>query len=93
MRVSTMKTESWSNTSDQPRPDDGKDQLGRYVWSTSEKSKLRALSLYIIQSIVERHGGSIEIDLATDTINIDLPKQEKVACAQEIEEQVGAMCC
>ena len=86
-----MKCESCSNASDQLSRDEGKDQLGHYVWSTSEKSKLRALSLYIIRSIVERHGGSIEIDLATDTINIDLPKEEKVACAQEIEEQVGTI--
>jgi hypothetical protein len=35
----------------------------------------------------------MEIDLATDTINIDLPKEEKVACAQEIEQQVRTMCC
>ena len=87
-----MKSESCSNASDQLSRDDGKDQPGRYVWSTSEKSKLRTLSLYIIQSIVERHGGSIEIDLATDTINVELPEEEKVACAQEIEEQVGTMC-
>lgn len=63
-----------------------------YVWATSEKAKLRALSLYLIRSIVERHGGTIDVDLATDTINIDVPEKEKAACAQEIEEQVGAMC-
>jgi hypothetical protein len=83
-----MKHESYSNASDRLE----KHQLEQYVWSTSEKSKLRALSLYIIQSIVERHGGSIDIDLATDTINIDLPDEEKVACVQEIAEQVGTMC-
>jgi hypothetical protein len=63
-----------------------------YVWATSEKAKLRALSLYLIRSIVERHGGTIDVDLGTDTINIDVPEQEKAACAQEIEEQVGKMC-
>ena len=87
-----MKQESYSNASDQVSQDDEKVQPEHYVWSTSEKSRLRALSLYIIQSIVERHRGSMEIDLATDTINIDLPNEEKVACAQEIEEQVGTMC-
>jgi nitrogen fixation/metabolism regulation signal transduction histidine kinase len=87
-----MKHESYSNASDQLSRDDEKDQPEHYVWSTTKKSKLRALSLYIIRSIVERHGGSIEIDLATDTIDIDLPEEEKVACAQEIEEQLGTMC-
>ena len=87
-----MKQESYSNASDQVSRDDEQVQPEHYVWSTSEKSRLRALSLYIIQSIVERHRGSMEIDLATDTINIDLPNEEKVACAKEIEEQVGTMC-
>jgi hypothetical protein len=41
---------------------------------------------------VEKHGGTIVVDLGTDTINIDVPEQEKAACAQEIEEQVGKMC-
>jgi hypothetical protein len=64
-----------------------------YVWATSEETRLRALSLYLIRSIVERHGGTIDIDLATDTINIDVPSKEQAACAIEIEEQVGSMCC
>lgn len=87
-----MKHETYSNASDQLRRDDEKGRPEHYVWSTSEKSRLRALSLYVIRSIVERHGGSIEIDLATDTINVDVPDEEKVACAQEIKEQVGTMC-
>ena len=87
-----MKHKNYSNESDQPSRDNEKDEPEYYIWSTSEKSKLRALSLYIIRSIVERHRGSIEIDLATDIINIDLPDEEKVACAQEMEEQVGTMC-
>jgi sensor histidine kinase regulating citrate/malate metabolism len=87
-----MKHKNYSNASDQPSRDKEKDEPEYYIWSTSEKSKLRALSLYIIRSIVERHRGSIEIDLATDIINIDLPDEEKVACAQEMEEQVGTMC-
>jgi hypothetical protein len=63
-----------------------------FVWATSEQARLRALSLYVIRSIVEKHGGTVDIDLATDTINIDVPKAEEVACAKEIEEQVGSMC-
>ena len=74
--------------------DTGVDDLDmrNYVWSTSEEARMKAFSLYIIQSIVEKHGGTVEVDLATDTINIDVPEKEQVACAQEIEEQVGSMC-
>ena len=62
------------------------------IWSEGEKAGLRAFSLFLIRSIVQRHGGSIEIDLATDTITIDVPDEEMVACAQEIEAQVNTMC-
>ena len=55
-------------------------------------ARMKALSLYLIRSIVEKHGGTIDIDLSTDTININVPEKEQVACAQEIEEQVGSMC-
>ena len=87
-----MKHDRYSRASDEPYRVHKKDQPEYYVWSTSEKSKLRALSLYIIRSIVEKHRGSTEIDLATNTINIELPDKEKVACAREIEEQVGTLC-
>jgi len=85
--------ESDRNASDALNPVDAKDAAENYVWSTSEKTRLRALSLYLIRSIVERRGGTIDIDLATDTINIDVPAKEQVACALEIEEQVGNLCC
>ena len=79
-------------TSDTLRPAEEKHLPDDYVWATSEEAKLRALSLYRIRSIVERHGGTVEIDTATETININVPDNEKVACAQEIEEQVGTVC-
>ena len=62
-----------------------------FVWSTNERAKQRAVSLYQIQSIVEKHGGTLEIDTATDTLNITVPEKERIACAQELEEHVGAM--
>jgi hypothetical protein len=63
-----------------------------YVWSSSEKSEARATSLFIIESIVARHRGTVDIDLATYTLNINVPPEEQLACAKEIEEQVGSMC-
>ena len=87
-----MRHETYWNTSDALTRADHKHLAGGYVRATSEQAKLRALSLYLIRSIVERHGGTIEIDLATDTININVPEKEEASCAQEIEKQVGAMC-
>ena len=62
-----------------------------FVWATNERAKQRALSLYHIRSIVEKHGGTVEIDMATDTLNISVPEKERIACAHEIEEHMGAM--
>jgi hypothetical protein len=62
------------------------------AWSAGEQAILRSLSLFLIRSIVESHGGSIEIDLATNTIEIDVPKEEQVPCALEIEKQLGHIC-
>lgn len=63
-----------------------------HVLSEGEKIRLRALALFIVRSIAERHGGSIEIDLATDTIYLEVPDEETSACAQEIDTQMSAMC-
>jgi hypothetical protein len=63
------------------------------IWSTSEQARLRALSLFLVRSIVKGYGGEVTVDLATDTINIDVPKEKEIACVQEIEEKVGAMYC
>ncbi|KPK30253.1 MAG: hypothetical protein AMK69_03940 [Nitrospira bacterium SG8_3] len=87
-----MRYKTAWNTADRLSPAGKKRVVPDYVWATSEKSKLRALSLYLIRSIVEKHGGTIQIDLATNTIDIDVPEKEKAACAQELEEQVGTMC-
>jgi hypothetical protein len=67
-------------------------QIEGFVWSTGEQSRLRALSLYLIRSIVKKHGGTVDVDLATDTISIDVPEKEQFDCAREIDEQVGRLC-
>ncbi len=63
-----------------------------HVSSRNETAQLRATSLYLIQSIVKRHGGTTEVDLATNTINIDVPDSQATLCAKEIEDQMGRMC-
>jgi hypothetical protein len=58
---------------------------------SSEKARLHALQLYVMRSIAHSHGGTIETDLANQTINVTVPGIQGDACAQEIEEQVSAM--
>lgn len=88
-----MKREEGQKAWDVWEPQTDEEDPQNYVWGSSDQAKQRSLSLYLIRSIVERHGGSVEVDLATDTLYIDVPKEEELACAQEIEAQVGAMCC
>ena len=60
-----------------------------FVWATNEEARRRALSLYMIRSIVEKYKGTAQIDAASDTININVPKEDQAACAHEIEGQLG----
>ncbi|MGD8513230.1 MAG: hypothetical protein PVG85_04695 [Deltaproteobacteria bacterium] len=57
----------------------------------SEKSRIRTLSVHIMRSIAERHGGTVEKDVLTDTIDIWVPESERAVCAQEIQAHVCAM--
>ena len=60
-----------------------------YVWATSEEPRRNALSLHLIGSIVHRHGGTVTIDAETNAVNIDVPDEEKLACAEELSKKVG----
>jgi sensor histidine kinase regulating citrate/malate metabolism len=87
-----MKHEECWKTSDTSPQAERQHMAGDYVWATSEKTRFRTVSLYLIRSIVEKHGGTIEVGLATDTITIDVPEGERAECAQEIQAQLGTMC-
>jgi hypothetical protein len=62
-----------------------------FIWSTSEQARLRALSVYMIRSIVEKYSGTIKIDPVGDTISVNVPKEARSACAQEIKGQLGGV--
>ncbi|OEU45608.1 MAG: hypothetical protein BBJ60_10925 [Desulfobacterales bacterium S7086C20] len=57
-----------------------------------EKDRLRALSIYIIRSIVEQHEGQVEEDEISRCIDISVPDAEASLCAEQIGEQMGLMC-
>lgn len=59
---------------------------------SSEKARLRALSLTVIRSVVKQHEGSVEQDSLSEYIDIDVPDAEAAACAEEIGEQMGLIC-
>jgi hypothetical protein len=59
---------------------------------SSEKARLRALSLTVIRSIVEQHHGSMSDNMTSEYVDIDVPDGEAAACAEEIGEQMGLIC-
>ena len=63
-----------------------------FVWATTEEGRLRALSVYMIRSIVERYSGTIEFDSTNDTISISVPKEDHAVCTQEIQKRLGRVC-
>lgn len=65
--------------------------MNDFMWNAGDKTHAKTLSLYIIRSIVEKHGGTLTVDLETDTINIDVPADKEEIVAQEIEDAVGDM--
>jgi len=63
------------------------------VFGTTEKARengqramQRSTGLKIITQIVEYYNGTIDIDLNTDTLNINVPKEHEAECARKIEE-------
>lgn len=58
----------------------------------TERDTLQALALQLIKQIVKNHGGTVDVDPNSNILNIDIPVENRVVCAQQIEEQVGKMC-
>ena len=83
-----MKNEHEGNHIELQAQTDASPLAEDYVWATSEESKRHALSLYLIGSIVHKHRGTVEIDPETHSINIDVPDEEKQACAEELSKKV-----
>ncbi|MHC4638193.1 MAG: hypothetical protein ACYTBV_11945 [Planctomycetota bacterium] len=60
-----------------------------YVWATNEESKRQGMLSYLIRSIAQRHGGNAHVDFFEQSIDINVPNEEKLACTREIQEKVG----
>jgi hypothetical protein len=84
-----MNTEDYPNESGQHGEADDKALADGYVWATNEESKRQGVYSYLIQSIAQRHGGNARIDFFNHSIDIDVPDEQKLACAHEIQEKVG----
>jgi hypothetical protein len=59
-----------------------------YVWATSEESRQDARTLQLMGSIAHKYGGTVRIDPGRDSVNIDVPEEKRLACAEELGEKV-----
>jgi len=64
-----------------------------YIRSTSFQSKQdmedRTDSLFILQNIAKKYGGTVKIDLETDTLFFNVPKESEVSCALEVQDAMA----
>ena len=56
----------------------------------SADAHLRALKLFVLASTAQKYGGTMEFDLVTDTVEINVPKEALAACTREAARQLGA---
>lgn len=61
------------------------------ILSASEKAGIHTLSLHIVRSIAEQHGGTLETDPATRAVGIVVPKERRDLCSEEICRQLEGM--
>ncbi len=68
-----------------------KEELSMNALSTGEKTGIRTLSINIVRSIAEQHGGTIERDQATESVSILVPEDSRDLCTEEICQQLDAL--
>jgi hypothetical protein len=56
---------------------------------TSEETRLMALSVHVVRSIAEKHGGSLAKIKGKKKIQIYVPRDSREACAEQIAEQLS----
>ena len=65
-------------------------ESNEYIWSTSEKARMRAEALNSISMIVASYGGTVDVNLAFGKLNMKFPdsvsKEQELACAAKVEK-------
>ena len=56
--------------------------------SSIEKARFHFLNLCFVRFVVEKHGGTMEIDRATQTAYIRAPQSKRAVCAHVVWEQM-----
>ena len=59
--------------------------------SSIEKARFHFLNLCVVRFVVEKHGGTMETDPATQTAYIRVPQSKRAVCAHVVEEQINTI--
>ena len=59
--------------------------------SSIEKARFHFLNLCVVRFVVEKHGGTMETDPATQTAYIRAPQSKGAVCAHVVEEQMNTI--
>ena len=59
-----------------------------HVVTSKQLSTTLLLMLHTLRSVVEKHGGAIEIDEKDNSLFLNIPESNKVACFKELEESI-----
>lgn len=54
-----------------------------------EKGSSHFLLLSLVRTVVEKHGGSMEIDQKTNSFTVTISESQKAACFRELEKIIG----
>ncbi len=54
-----------------------------------EKGSSHFLLLSLVRIVVEKHGGSMEIDQETNSFTVTISETQKAACFEELEGIIG----
>ncbi len=65
------------------------DRVGSSAPRPEEKGNSYFLLLYLIRSVVEKHGGHMEIDENAGTYTVTISEGRKAACLRELKETIG----
>ena len=57
--------------------------------SKTEEIRVLALSVHVVRSIAEQHGGSLAKIAGKKKIQIYVPRDQREACAEQIAEQLS----
>ena len=59
--------------------------------SSIEKARFHFLNLCVVRFVVEKHGGTMETDPATQTAYVKVPQSKGTVCAHVVEQQMNTI--